>query len=216
MRPSFIFLFLIALIIDLYLIFIYAPVEANQGLVQKIFYFHLSSAFAMYAGFLLSGLFAFLYLIKRKIDFDVYSEAGARVGLLFCTMVLFSGPIWAKPIWGAWWSWDPRLTTTLLIWLIFLSTLLLRKFYELDPKGKIFASILTLFGLLDIPLIFFAVKLWRGIHPSVLGEESNMPSSMKITLIATNVTVLLFFGILFVLESKVLKSKNRLEQLVLY
>lgn len=169
----------------------------------------------MYAGFLLSGLFSFLYLIKRKADFDVYSEAGARVGLLFCTMVLLSGPIWAKPIWGAWWSWDPRLTTTLLIWLIFLSTLLLRKFYELDPKGKVFASVLTLFGLLDIPLIFFAVKLWRGIHPSVLGEESNMPSSMKLTLIVTNLTVMFFFGLLFVLESKILKSKNHLEQLVL-
>ncbi|MDO8519088.1 MAG: cytochrome c biogenesis protein CcsA [Deltaproteobacteria bacterium] len=202
------FLLFALLSADFYLIFVHAPVEATQGLVQKIFYFHVSSAFAMYAGFLLAGLFAILYLIKKEERWNRLSHAGVSVGLVFCSMVLASGPIWAKPIWGTWWTWDPRLTTTLLIWLIFVAVLLLRKFYGPDPRGKTFASVLTLFGLLDIPLIFFAVKLWRGIHPSVLGQESNMPGEMKLALIFTNVTILILFGVLYWVRYRTLKIEE--------
>ncbi len=185
------------LVVNAWLIFFFAPVEATQGLVQKIFYFHVSSAFCMYAGFLLSGLFSFLYLWKKEVRFDRWSHAGASVGVLFCTMVLMSGPIWARPIWGVWWTWDPRLTTTLMIWLIFVSVLLLRRYFGTDPRGRMLASILTLFGMLDIPLIFFAVKIWRGVHPSVLGEEKSMPTEMRITLIVSNIVCLLLFALLF-------------------
>jgi len=185
------------LVADFYLIFVVAPEEAVQGLVQKIFYFHVSSAFAMYAGFLLSGLFALLFLIRRRTSHFCHCIAGATVGFVFCTMVLVSGPIWAYPIWGTWWTWDPRLTTTLILWLIFFSAILVHRFFEDDPRGRVFTAVVVLFGVLDIPIVFLAVKLWRGIHPSVLGEEKNMPTEMKLALIATNLTVLALFSLLY-------------------
>lgn len=188
---------------SIYFIFNYAPEEATQGLAQKIFYFHVSSAFAMYFGFLLAGLGSLIYLIKKNPKWDAFSHASASVGVLFCTMVLMSGPIWAKPIWGTWWTWDPRLTTTLIIWLIFISVSLLRSFFENNPKGSTYASILTLIGVLDIPLIFLSVKLWRGIHPSVLGGESNMPGSMKFTLIFSNIAIMIFMAVLIRLRYRV-------------
>lgn len=197
--------------VDLYLIFIYAPEEATQGIVQKIFYFHVSCAFAMYAGFGLAGLFALLYLFSRDVLWDCLSHAGQSVGLLFCSMVLVSGPLWAKPIWGTWWTWDPRLTTTLMVWLIFASILLLRRFFGNDPKGLMASAILTLFGMLDLPLIFLAVKLWRGIHPTVLGTKNNMPAEMKITLMVSNLTILFLFGLLYWMTSRLLITEEKIE-----
>lgn len=200
------------LVADFYLIFVVAPEEATQGLVQKIFYFHVSSAFAMYAGFVLSGLFALLYLIRRKTNHFCHCIAGATIGFLFCSMVLASGPIWAYPIWGTWWTWDPRLTTTLVLWLIFFSAILIHRIFEDDPRGRVFTSIVVLFGVLDIPLVFFAVKLWRGIHPSVLGEEKNMPTEMKIALIATNLTVLALFAFLYRIRLRMQRIEEALTQ----
>lgn len=199
------------LLASLLLIFFYAPEEKTQGIVQKIFYFHVASAFAMYAGFGLAGFFALLYLGKRKISHDCLAHAGSTVGLVFCTMVLASGPLWAKPVWGTWWTWDPRLTTTLLIWLIFFSCFLLRRFFGNDPKGKIAAAILTLFGVVDIPLIFLSVKLWRGIHPSVLGRQESMPVEMRITLIVSLISILVFFFVLYFLCYQFYQLKEKVE-----
>lgn len=197
---------------DFYLIFQFAPEEATQGVVQKIFYFHVSCAFAMYLGFGLAGFFSLIYLFLREARYDDYAHAGASVGLVFCTMVLASGPVWAKPIWGTWWTWDPRLTTTLLIWLIFLACLMLRRFFAGDPREGVYAAVLTLFGMLDLPLIFLAVKLWRGIHPSVLGKENNMPTEMKITLIVSNITVLIFFLLIYAARVRLLRLKRHVDQ----
>ena len=204
---------LVMLLIDFYLIFIVAPEEAAQGLVQKIFYFHVSSAFAMYVCFLLAGLGAASYLWKKSIFFNALSHAGTSVGLVFCAMVLTSGPIWARPIWGAWWTWDPRLTTTLILFLAFFATLMLRHFYGTDPRGRTYAAVMTLFGVLDIPLIIFAVKLWRGIHPSVLGKENNMPLDMKQTLIFTILTVFSLMSSLLWLKTRQLIVQNKLDEL---
>jgi heme exporter protein C len=195
--------------INLWLICLYAPQEKVQGLVQKIFYFHVSSAFAMYFAFAISGIGAISYLIKKTPFWNAVCQAGTSVGLLFCTMVLISGPLWAKPIWGAWWTWDPRLTTTLILWLIFFATVLLRKSYGLDPKGQVYAAILTLFGILDIPLIIFAVKIWRGIHPAVLGKDNNMPFEMKLTLIVSMISILLLMALFIWLHTRHLLITNR-------
>lgn len=195
---------------NFYLIFVVAPEELTQGLVQKIFYFHVSSALAMYAGFLAAGFSALIYLLTRRAMWDSLSKATAEVGFVFCTMVLVSGPIWAKPIWGTWWTWDPRLTTTLFIWFLFLSIFLLRRFFGADPRGRLVASVLTLFALADLPFIFLAVKLWRGIHPSVLGQEGNMPGEMKLALIFTNITVLIFSGYLAKNRYRLLRLEHML------
>lgn len=201
------------LITDFYLIFLYAPIEKYQGLAQKIFYFHVSSAFSMYVCFLFSGIGAALYLWKKTSFFNAMAHAGASVGVLFCAMVLTSGPIWAKPIWGAFWTWDPRLTTTLILFLIFFAVLLLREFYGTDLRGRIYAAVLTLFGLLDIPLIILSVKLWRGVHPAVLGEKDNMPFEMKITLFFTLITVFALMFCLLQLKTRQAILQDRFDEM---
>src|SRR5687768_8925009 len=112
----------------LYLIFAVAPVEEQMGIVQKIFYFHVPSAVAMYIGFVLCGVGSIGYLVTRKDPWDAIAAAGGEVGLLFCTVVLISGPLWARKAWGVAWTWDPRLTTTLLAGLIFAAYAVLRAF----------------------------------------------------------------------------------------
>ncbi len=201
--------FSLFLLVDFYLIFVHAPEERVQGVVQKIFYFHVSSAFAMYLAFLSAGGADLMYLWKRTPLWNALSHAGTSVGLLFCSIVLASGPIWAKPIWGTWWTWDPRLTTTLILWVVFFSAILLRRFYGPDRRGRVYAAILTLFGVLDIPLVVFAIKLWRGIHPSVLGNKDNMPMEMKLALLSTNLVVLLLAGILLMFRTRLLLLEDR-------
>jgi len=162
-------IFLIAA--DLTLIFGYAPVEAAQGLAQKIFYWHVGSAITMQIFFAMAGLFSLFYLVTKKIKFDRWALSFVEVGFLFCTIVLLTGPIWAKPIWGVWWTWEPRLTSTLFIWMIFLGYFILRGSFTDPGKKRTFSAILAIFGCLDIPIIFFSVRLWRGVHPSVLGRS---------------------------------------------
>ena len=112
--------------LTLYLVFAVAPVEKQMGVVQKIFYFHVPSAYAMYLGFITSAVGSAMYLVKRSPKWDAIGVAGAEVGMLFCVIVLLTGPLWARKAWGVWWTWDPRLTTTLLAGMIFAAYLALR------------------------------------------------------------------------------------------
>lgn len=197
--------------VDLYLIFGYAPIDAGQGMVQKIFYWHVASAFTSFTAFVVAGIFALLYLIKRNPHFDTWELALVEVGFLFCTIVLFTGPIWAKPMWGVWWTWEPRLTSTLFMWLIFISYFILRGSFTNPDKKRIYCAVLAIFGCLDIPIIIAAVKLWRGVHPVVLNKKTNLPGTMWITFIFTLVTVLLLAALFTTI--RVSLEKKRLGKL---
>lgn len=154
--------------LSLYNIFFVAPTEAQMGIVQKIFYFHVPSAYAMYVGFLVSAVGSAGYLWTRKDSWDAIGVAGAEVGVLFCAMVLTSGPLWARKAWGVWWTWDPRLTTTLLAGMIFVAYLALRPSRGQGLTEKKFAAGLAVFGVLDLPIIHYSVQRWRGQHPTVI------------------------------------------------
>ncbi|MFQ5458298.1 MAG: cytochrome c biogenesis protein CcsA [Myxococcota bacterium] len=167
---------------------IYAPVEKTQGIVQKIFYMHVSSAWSSYLSFFICFASSILYLWKRDRAWDLLALAGAEVGVIFCTAVLVSGPFWGKPIWGAWWTWDARLTTTLVLWLIFLGYLLLRPFAGEGERGARFAAVLAIVGFLDIPLVHLSVRWWRTLHPDpvVMNREGpQLPPEMLQTLFLT-------------------------------
>lgn len=186
-----------ALLADMLLVFVYAPVEAHQGFVQKIFYVHVPSAMAMYIGFGVGTVASIVYLIRRELFWDALAVSAIEVGLLFCTIVLVTGPIWAKPIWGGWWTWDPRLTTTFFLWLIFAAYFLLRSAIVDPVKSRLYSAVLAVFGSLDIPVVIFAVKLWRGMHPAVLGNRDSMPTEMRVTLIAS-MSVIMILAITFI------------------
>lgn len=187
-------------IATLYTIFVVAPVEMQMGVAQKIFYFHVPSAYAMYLGFGISALGSLLYLIKRDAKWDALGAAGAEVGFLFWLIVIFTGPLWARKAWGVWWTWDPRLTTTLLAGMIFAAYLALRSMGEAGEVEKRFAAGLAIFGLIDLPLIHYSVQRWRGVHPTVItgkggGLESEMYWALGLSFIAfTGLAVLLIWA----------------------
>ncbi len=149
-------------------VFGYAPVEQQMGIVQKIFYFHVPSAYAMYVGFGASALGSAMYLFRRGARWDALGVAGAEVGMLFCLIVLTTGPLWARKAWGVYWTWDPRLTTTLLAGMVYVAYLALRSFGEAGEVEKRFASALALVGVPTMFLIHYSVQRWRGVHPTVI------------------------------------------------
>jgi heme exporter protein C len=151
----------------LYLIFGYAPQEATMGLAQKIFYFHVPSAYAMYIGFGTALVGSVGYLWKRTAAFDALAVAGAEVGLLFSLVVLITGPLWAREAWGTYWTWDARLTTTLLAALIFTGAVVLRSFGTGEAEKR-FAAGLAIVGTFLVPIINQSVQRWRGQHPTVI------------------------------------------------
>jgi heme exporter protein C len=151
-----------------------APIDSMQGPIQKILYVHVPCAVAAYLGFALTAGAGALNLWRREERFDRFSAASAEVGVFFCTLVLLTGPIWAKGSWGRWWTWDLRLTLTLLLYLVYVSYLLLRSFTEGSERAARFAAVYAIAGLAVIPLNYFAIDLAGGrtVHPENLGRGS--------------------------------------------
>ncbi len=151
-----------------------APIDSRQGVIQKVLYVHVPLWFAAYAGFLLTALCGAMYLWRNDERFDRVAIAAAEVGVLFCTLGLVSGPIWAKGTWGHWWAWDPRLTVSLLLWFIYLAYLLLRSFTEGSTRTARFAAVYGIAGLGAVPLNYFAIELFGGaaMHPDNLERGS--------------------------------------------
>jgi heme exporter protein C len=203
--------------VTLYAIFVLAPVEQQMGIVQKIFYFHVPSAYAMYLGFGVSAVGSAVYLLKRDPRWDALAVAGAEVGTLFCLIVLLTGPLWARKAWGVWWTWDPRLTTTLLAGMIFAAYLALRSMGDAGEVEKRFAAGLALFGLVDLPLIHYSVQRWRGVHPTVItgkggGLESEMYWALGLSFIAfTGLAALLIWARASVERQKEESARLRLD-----
>jgi len=163
--PTLVFVVMLA---ALWLVFVAVPTEREMGIVQRIFYFHVASAWVAFLGFFLVAGASAVYLWNGSAGADRLAQAGGEVGVLFCTLVLITGPLWARPIWGVWWTWDPRLTMTVILWAIYASYLMLRGFGGDDDAVRRYAAVLGIVGVLDIPIIMVSVRLLRGIHPAVL------------------------------------------------
>ncbi len=178
-----------------------APVDAMQGAIQKILYVHVPCAFSAYLGFVLTALCGALYLVRSDERFDRAALAAAEVGVLFCTLNIVSGPIWAKGTWGHWWVWDPRLTLTLLLWFVYLAYLLLRSFTEGSERSARFASVYGIVAVLTIPLNYFAIQLFGGaaMHPENL-ERGSLGAGMGWPFLAAVATGFAAFLHLFLMR----------------
>jgi heme exporter protein C len=152
----------------IFMVFVYVPTEAQQGIVQRIFYFHVPCAWVAFAAFALVAISGGFYLWLGQQVWDDLACAAAEVGMLFCTLVLITGSIWAKPIWGAWWTWDSRLTTTLVLWLLYAGYLTLRVMADEVPQVGRLAAVVGIVAAADVPVIIVSVRLWRTIHPAVI------------------------------------------------
>src|SRR4051795_6947372 len=181
-----------------------APTEATMGNVQRIFYYHASSfavAFAMFGVNLIASVF---YLLRRKtssaLAADAIAVSAAELGVIFCSIGLMGGMLWAKPVWGIWWTWDARLTSTFVLWLIYISYLLLRRFSTADEQTPKLAAALAIFGFVDVPIVYMSIRWWRTQHPSPViggGENSGLDPRMLHVLL-WNFAAFAAYGLLIV------------------
>jgi heme exporter protein C len=189
---------LIGLIVSLYLALVWAPRERVMGDIQRIMYFHVATAWIAELAFVLVGLSSVVYLWLRERRWDIVAHSAAEVGFVFCCFVMITGPIWGKPVWGTWWTWDPRLTFAMILWLIYVAYLMLRAYGDDMPQMKQFLAVLGILGTLDVPFIHFATMWWRGLHPESLtmtpeGFGAGMEREMLLAMGVAVVTFTLLF-----------------------
>jgi heme exporter protein C len=165
-----------------YASFFIAPQERTMGLIQRIFYFHAATAWAGEMTFFVCFLANLLYIWKRQPKYDWLGVSSAEVGLACMTVVLITGPIWAHPVWGIWWTWDARLTSTFVLWLLYVSYLLLRSLIEEPERRALLSALFGIFAFLDVPLVFFSIRWWRTQHPRPVimgGSGSGLDPTMS-------------------------------------
>lgn len=202
---------------SLYLVFVRVPTDAFQGPVQRIFYVHMAMWLSTFTAFGIVGVASLLYLWKRTPYWDHLGRASAELGLLFCTLGLATGSIWAKPIWNTWWTWDPRLTLTLILWMIYAAYLLLRSLATDPRQGATLAAILGVSGVVDLYLINRAVYWWRSIHPAVIvdrqGGTGLADPVMRMTLVVTMLAFFLVFLWLLRLRLRAARMQDAVDDL---
>lgn len=179
------------------LVFFYAPLEVEMGAVQKVFYFHVAAGWTGMLGFLAAAVCGILFLVKRERMWDAASFAGVEIGLVFTFINVVSGSIWARPIWNTWWTWDPRLTTAAIMILVYLAYLLLRSSLEDLEKRARFSAVYAVVGFISVPLTFLSIRLFRTIHPLVIGTGTGGMFAMSAPMTHTFLFCLLAFSALF-------------------
>jgi heme exporter protein C len=184
-------------------IFLYAPTDALQGPVQRIFYLHVSSAIAAYACFAVVLIGGLLYLWKENAAADRWARAGALVGLIFTTVTLVMGMEWAKPIWGTYWTWDARLTSTLVLWIIYAGYLLVRRLAAPGRQAARFAAVVGIFGFVDVPIDYFSVTWWRTIHPGPILTTDALPPAMLATFLFTMACTLVLATVMVAIRYRI-------------
>lgn len=186
-----------------------APDERSMHEIQRIFYFHLGAWITCFTAFGVVFIANIAYLATRRPKWDCLGVAGAEVGIACCTIGLITGPLWAKPAWGIWWTWDPRLTTTFILWLLYISYLLLRGLLEDPERRATLSAIFGLFAFLDVPLVYMSNRLWRGQHPRPVllgGSGSGLDPAMGKVLLLCVVAMM-------VVMTRILVRRYRLELL---
>jgi len=167
-----------------WMIFIYAPQELTMGEVQRIFYIHAPSGWVAGTAYSIVFLASVAYLWKRSPLADDLAHAAGEVGFVFCSCVLVTGPLWAKPAWGIWWTWDARLTLTFVLWLLFVSYLMLRTYVSSPGRAATLAAVVGIIGFVDVPIDYMAIRWWRTQHPQPViagGEGSGLDPRMFLT-----------------------------------
>jgi heme exporter protein C len=187
-----------------------APYESTMGLVQKVFYYHMPSAWMFLLGAIVCGVASARYLATGKERHDRTALAAAELTVLFGLLTLVTGPLWARRAWGTWWVWDPRVTSSLVGWLISCAYLILRKYGGIGSERL--AAALALFGMANVPFIYISVNYWRTIHPAT-SVVPTLPVSMGAPLWFCVTTFLLLFVLLMTMRVRLEESKSRLDAL---
>jgi heme exporter protein C len=205
-----------------YLALSYAPMEATMGNVQRVFYFHVANAWVGMLGFIAAGVAGIVYLRTSNPKWDIVEVAAVEISLVFFLIAILLGSIWARPAWNTWWTWEPRLTTAAITEMIYLAYFMLRNGIE-DPNRRArFSAVYTLVGAVSVPITFMAIRVFRTIHPVVIGTESaqaqggfNMSSDMKVAFFFALFTFTVIFIDVFWNRIRLGILQNKVEELKL-
>jgi heme exporter protein C len=201
---------------NLYLIFMVAPTDSVLGHVQRVFYFHVPIAIMSFVAFLVVFIGSLGYLVRRTPRWDAIAHASAEVGVVLVTLALLTGIIWARPVWNTWWTWEPRLTTTLIL----VAYLMVRSYAPTQSKGAIYAAVVGIIGFVDVPIVYYSVVWWRSIHPSpVVGpfaQADSLERSMSFILLFSLITFLFFFAYMVVERIELRRAEEALGQIRFY
>jgi heme exporter protein C len=184
-------------------IFLYAPTDYLQGVVQRIFYLHVSSAIAAYGCFAVVLVGGIVYLRNESQVADRFARAGAIVGVVFTTVTLVMGMLWAKPIWNTFWTWDARLTSTLVLWMIYAGYLLVRRFADPGRSAARLAAVVGIFGFIDVPVVHFSVTWWRTQHPGPIVVNDALPPEMLATFLFTLACTLVLAAVMIAIRYRI-------------
>ena len=206
-----------AIFANLYLIFLWVPTEVIQGPVQRIFYFHVPAAWVAYMAFFLVFAFSIAHLRSRNALWDHYAYSAAELGVVFTSVNIVTGIIWAKPIFGVWWTWDARLTTTALLWLIYVGYLMVGAYAVSHARESRLRAAVGILGFVVVPINYLSVRLWDTVHVEAIiagGDDAYLSSEMWFTLMFSVVTFTLLFAFLMVLRVMLRESEANLEGMV--
>jgi heme exporter protein C len=184
-------------------IFLYAPTDALQGPVQRIFYLHVSSAIASFGCFAVVLFGGIVYLRNESLAADRLARAGALVGVVLTTVTLVMGMLWAKPIWGTFWTWDARLTSTLVLWIIYAGYLLVRQLAEPGRQAARIAAVVGIFGFIDVPIVHFSVTWWRTQHPGPVIAREALPPEMLATFFLTMACTVVLAAVMIAIRYRI-------------
>jgi heme exporter protein C len=189
-----------------------APYESTMGLIQKIFYFHVNAAMMMFVSAVVSGIGSAVFLFGRKPSGDRFAVAAAELTTIFGLIVLITGPIWARRAWGVWWQWDARLTSTLVLWMIFAAYLLLRRYG--GPGSDKLAAAVSLFGMANVPFVYWSVNVWRTVHPKTSVIPSLQPG-MRGPFWFSAAAFLLLYSLLLAVRTELERRRRELDAVYL-
>ncbi len=207
----------IGVMVTIWAALLYAPTDAFQGDIQRIFYIHVPVAWVAFLAFFVVLVGSVMYLWRRDERWDALARASAELGVVFTTLMLITGSIWGRPAWGAWWVWDdPKLTTSLVLWFIYAGYLLLRFYTGRDAISARNAAVLGIIGFVDVPIVYFAASWWRSIHPSlIVGPEGNgaIAPQMLVAFFIAFVTITLLYAFLLLQKYRIERLRSAVYQL---
>ena len=207
-------LHLVGWVTTLYMIFLWSPIDTSVGLTQKIFYFHVPVGWLGMLAIFGVGIASIMFLITKDYKWDDLAFSFAQIGIIFASLIIITGALWAKPVWGVWWTWDPKLTTTVVLWFIFSAYLLLRNLITDKRRSALIGSIVAVLGSIDAPLIYFASILWRTAHPELnIGPLAENDSSLPGTMLLTFFVSLIMHTYLFIILIRVRRNITKQERL---
>ena len=204
----------LAMLAAIYTALVWVPPDADMGDFQRIFYFHVPSAWVAFLSFFVTFLGGILYLRTRDFRWDGLAISSAEVGVVVTTIALITGSIWARPIWGAWWTWDPRLTTTLILWFIYVAYLILRKNVDDPSRRASLSAVVGIVGFVDVPIVFMSIRWWRTIHPIVFEPgEFRVAPVMMVALLVSLVAFTIFYAYLVTVRASLERVQMEVEAL---